>query len=93
MSNPSSVRRAFGRMAFVFTALLSVVAPATAASAPGLELRAGDRVVLIGDALIEREQQAGWIELMLTSRFPDRDITFRNLGWGGDTRRAIPASA
>jgi putative heme-binding domain-containing protein len=72
-------------MAFLLTVLLSALAPANAASAPGLELRAGDRVVLIGDALIEREQQAGWIELMLTTRFPDRDVTFRNLGWGGDT--------
>jgi putative heme-binding domain-containing protein len=58
-----------------------------AADAPKarFELRQGDRVVLLGDTLIEREQQYGWIELMLTARFPDRDVTFRNLGWSGDT--------
>ncbi len=49
------------------------------------ELREGDRVVLLGDTLIEREQQYGWVELMLTARFPDRNVTFRNLGWSGDT--------
>ncbi|MEO1527111.1 MAG: PVC-type heme-binding CxxCH protein [Planctomycetota bacterium] len=49
------------------------------------ELRSGDRVVLIGDGLIEQEQYFGWIEVMLTTSFPDRDVTFRNLGWSGDT--------
>ncbi|HRP06419.1 MAG TPA: hypothetical protein PLV87_16010, partial [Opitutaceae bacterium] len=49
------------------------------------ELKDGDRVVFIGDRLIEGGQQAGWIELMLTTQFPDRSITFRNLGWNGDT--------
>src|SRR5215470_16833843 len=49
------------------------------------ELRDGDRVVLLGDTLIEREQAHGFIELMLTARFPDRAVTFRNLGWSGDT--------
>lgn len=48
-------------------------------------LKDGDRVVFIGDRLIEGEQEAGWIELMLTTQFPDRSVTFRNLGWNGDT--------
>ncbi|MBP7140628.1 MAG: HEAT repeat domain-containing protein [Opitutaceae bacterium] len=55
-----------------------------AAEAP-FELRDGDRVVFIGDRLIEGEQEAGWIELMLTTQFPGRSVTFRNLGWNGDT--------
>ena len=59
---------------------------AHAAEAPAkLELRDGDRVVFVGDALIEQEQHSGWIELMLTTRFADRAVTFRNLGWSGDT--------
>ncbi|MSU50791.1 MAG: c-type cytochrome [Opitutus sp.] len=49
------------------------------------DLRTGDRVVLLGDRMIEGEQYQGWVELMLTSRFADRAITFRNLGWSGDT--------
>lgn len=67
-------------------ALLASPGPVRAAEKPApLELRDGDRVVFIGDTLIEREQQQGWIELMLTSRFPERNVTFRNLGWSGDT--------
>lgn len=49
------------------------------------ELRDGDRVVFLGDSLIEQSQYFGWIELMLTRSHPDRQITFRNLGWNADT--------
>ena len=49
------------------------------------ELREGDRVVFVGDTLMEREQQFGWIEVMLTARSADRNVTFRNIGWSADT--------
>ncbi|MGI9174059.1 MAG: SGNH/GDSL hydrolase family protein [Rhodothermales bacterium] len=49
------------------------------------ELQDGDRVVLLGNALIEAEQEYGYVELALTTRWPDRSITFRNIGWAGDT--------
>jgi len=45
----------------------------------------GDRVVLLGDTLIEREQLYGYVETRLLARHPDRKITFRNLGWSADT--------
>jgi lysophospholipase L1-like esterase len=48
-------------------------------------LRDGDRVVLIGSTLIEREQRYGYWETRLTSRWPECNIIFRNLGWSGDT--------
>ncbi len=51
------------------------------------ELKDGDRVVLLGGTFIEREQEYGYLETLLTSRFPDRNVTFRNLGWSGDTVR------
>ena len=66
--------------------LRTAISPATA-SATGFELSDGDRVVLLGDGLIEQEQYHGWVELMMTTSFPDRDVTFRNLGWTGDTPR------
>ncbi|QDT08303.1 PVC-type heme-binding CxxCH protein [Planctomycetes bacterium K23_9] len=50
-----------------------------------LEWKDGDRVVLLGDGLIEQEQYFGWIEVMLTMAFADREMTFRNLGWSADT--------
>lgn len=51
----------------------------------GFQLRDGDRVVLLGGTLIEREQRHGYWETALTAAYPDRNITFRNLGWSGDT--------
>jgi putative heme-binding domain-containing protein len=67
-----------------FAGTVIVTAAARAADVT-FELKDGDRVVFIGDTLIEREQYSGWVEVMLTSRFADRAITFRNLGWSGDT--------
>lgn len=45
----------------------------------------GDRVVLIGGTLIEREQRYGYWEYALTVAHPEQQISFRNLGWSGDT--------
>jgi lysophospholipase L1-like esterase len=49
------------------------------------ELRDGDRVVLLGNTLIESDQRYGFLETALTARYPDCNIMFRNLGWSGDT--------
>ena len=48
-------------------------------------LKDGDRVVFVGNTLIEREQRYAYWETAFTSRYPDKNITFRNLGWSGDT--------
>lgn len=62
------------------------------------ELVDGDRVVFLGSALIEREQTYGYLETLLATRYADKNITFRNLGWAGDSvwcwaRIGNPASA
>ena len=49
------------------------------------QLLDGDRVVFLGDTLIERAQTYDYGETQLTARYPDRHITFRNLGWSADT--------
>ena len=58
---------------------------ASAADTNVFEFNDGDRVALIGDTFIEREQRYGYIEYLLTTQFPERNVTFRNLGWSGDT--------
>src|SRR5690348_13896088 len=65
--------------------LVATIAAPHAASAAKLELRDGDRIVLIGDDLIERDQKSGYLETILTLLNPGKDLTFRNLGWSGDT--------
>jgi lysophospholipase L1-like esterase len=56
-------------------------------ASPGarLQLKDGDRIVLVGSTLIEREQRYGYWETGLTLLHPDLDLKFRNLGWSGDT--------
>lgn len=49
-----------------------------------IELRDGDRVVWLGGTFVERAQQYGYMELALTTRWPNRNVTFRNLGWSAD---------
>ena len=65
--------------------LALAVLPAPAGAAGPLELKDGDRVVFLGNTLIEREQRYGYWESALTLANPDKNITFRNLGWSGDT--------
>lgn len=65
--------------------VLSFVQSVAVGDGKAFALRDGDRVVLLGNTLIERSQRYGYWEAMLTSAFPNRHITFRNLGWSGDT--------
>lgn len=48
-------------------------------------LRDGDRVVFLGDTFVEREGERGFIETALVAAHPEASLTFRNLGWSGDT--------
>jgi lysophospholipase L1-like esterase len=45
----------------------------------------GDRVVFLGDTFVEREGDRGFIETALVAAHPEASLTFRNLGWSGDT--------
>lgn len=68
------------------TALLAaMLSPAVDPPKDPFEFADGDRVVLLGGTLIEREQKCGYWELALTLKNKDKNVTFRNLGWSGDT--------
>ncbi len=71
-----------GRSLALFACLLGVSLPVWAQPA---ELKEGDRVVLVGGTFAEREGQFGPIETAVTAAWADKRITFRNLGWSGDT--------
>src|SRR5690606_27012049 len=44
-----------------------------------------DRVVFLGATMLEREQEEGYLETLLTTRFADKHLSFRNLAWSGET--------
>ena len=54
-------------------------------SSQALEIRDNDKIALLGNTFIERAQKYGYIETAITSANPDKNLTFRNLGWSGDT--------
>ena len=68
----------------ILSLLLFLCLPPIATAAEKFALKDGDRVVFLGNALVEREQLSGWWELALTTRFHGKKIVFRNLGWSGD---------
>lgn len=52
---------------------------------PRFELKNGDRVIFLGNSLFENDTEFGYLEYALSTRWPDRGLTFRNFGWSGDT--------
>jgi hypothetical protein len=72
-------------------ALFAWPAPPASAAAR-LELKKGDRVVLIGNTLAEREQHFGHFETLLHSRFPELELVVRDLGWSADELTLRPRS-
>ncbi|MCH9655419.1 MAG: SGNH/GDSL hydrolase family protein [Planctomycetes bacterium] len=55
-----------------------------------LEWKAGDRVVLIGNTFADQLRLYNYLETLLTSLAPAKNITFRNLAWSGDTLNLRP---
>jgi lysophospholipase L1-like esterase len=75
-----------GMLPFLFAALLLIPAPDVVSQTtnPILELKTGDRIVILGNALAENEQFYNYLEFGLSRHWPEQNITFRNLGWSGD---------
>ena len=72
-------------MKAIIASLLFVAPAAFAADNAPFEFKPNDRIVFIGDALIERDIAYNYLETMLTLRLHDKNVTFRNVGWSGDT--------
>jgi glucose/arabinose dehydrogenase/lysophospholipase L1-like esterase len=64
----------------------------TAAEAPQLKLGPGNKIVLIGNTLAERQQHFGNFETLLHARFPELQLVVRNLGWSADELTLRPRS-
>ena len=49
------------------------------------QIRDGDRVVFLGDSITEQRLYTTYIEAYALTRYPTWKLSFRNVGWGGDT--------
>ena len=52
--------------------------------AAAVELKPGENVALIGNALADRMQHHGWLETLVHTKFPKHNLVFRNLAAAGD---------
>jgi lysophospholipase L1-like esterase len=59
--------------------------PATATAADKFFVHNGDRVVFLGDSITEQRLYTTYLEAYTLSRYPKWELSFRNVGWGGDT--------
>jgi lysophospholipase L1-like esterase len=71
--------------------------PLTAPAAAKFFIHNGDRVVFLGDSITEQRLYTTYLEAYTLSHYPKWKLTFRNVGWGGDTswlrQRAHPDEA
>jgi lysophospholipase L1-like esterase len=67
----------------IVACLLIVAAPVAAEEK--FFFQKGDRIVFLGDSITEQYQYSNYIEVYLTTRFPDWNLFFLNAGIGGDT--------
>lgn len=66
-------------------ALFSLLLLSSPLLAADFSIRNGDRVVFLGDSITEQRLYTTYIEAYALTRHPDWKLTFRNVGWGGDT--------
>lgn len=77
-------------LALLFTAFAAIAQEAASPAAKQTEKNAfefmeGDRVVLIGNTVIEREQRYATLEPRLALALGETKVTVRNLAWSADT--------
>jgi len=73
-------------LALLALASVAFFSPPVVAEEPAVfSFQENDRVVFLGATMLEREQEEGYLETLLTARFADQNLTFRNLAWSGDT--------
>lgn len=68
--------------------LLTILALFTALTthAGDFFFRDGDRpIVFLGDSITEQRAYTTYIETYILGRYPQWNVSFRNIGWGGDT--------
>jgi lysophospholipase L1-like esterase len=89
------VKRPIGFLAILAAAVLAVACAASPvraaeaaapAPAPAFFFHDDDTpIVFLGDSITEQRLYTTYVEAYVLTRFPKWNLTFRNIGWGGDT--------
>src|SRR3954470_22976085 len=67
-----------------FAALFVLLVLPVQVRAESFFFKDGDRVVMMGDSITEQHLYSNYVEMWTVTRFPAWDLTFRNVGIGGD---------
>ena len=84
---------------FVRTLLVSVflslgcTTPLLAGESVVLSLNEGERILFVGNGFVENDLGHAYFETRLQRRFPKQTLTFRYMGWSGDTVRGSARTA
>src|ERR1051326_5370146 len=70
------------RVSIFLTAFFGLI---TSGIAGDFLIHDGDRVVFLGDSITEQRLYTTYIEAYALTRHPEWKLSFRNVGWGGDT--------
>ncbi|MCF6311319.1 MAG: GDSL-type esterase/lipase family protein [Verrucomicrobiales bacterium] len=55
-----------------------------------LQLKAGERIALVGNTLLDRARNFAYFETLVQQSFPDKKLIVRNLAWAGDSLESQP---
>src|ERR1041385_418582 len=87
----------FLRVAAIGVLVAAIIVSQPISRAGDFLIHDGDRVVFLGDSITEQRLYTTYVEGYALSRHPDWKLSFRNVGWGGDTswlrQRAHPDEA
>jgi lysophospholipase L1-like esterase len=79
------MKSALPLLSFAAVLLATMATAQTTTPTRAFEFKDGDRVVILGGTIVEREQRYGFLETALTLAVGQKQVTVRNLGWSGDT--------
>lgn len=72
------------RLCLVIAALFLCNLHSSVRAAEPFELKKNERIAAVGNSLAERMNLFGNFETLLQTRFPEKEIIFRNFGWPAD---------
>lgn len=81
------------RFALSVLMLFGITAISIAGDTPDFELKEGDKVLFLGNGYVENDQRHAYLETRLQRRFPGKALSFRYMGWSGDTVRGSARTA
>lgn len=79
------LKKSWVMLALSAGALAGMTATRPEAKGSGIGIRDGDQVVFLGDSITEQRLYTTYLEAYWLTRYPTYKLSFRNVGWGGDT--------